>query len=202
MTSRSRCMRSLGCSLLLTILSSACSFQSRPPLSAELAAMHSNAAIKQWQISGKIGIRSEQQSESAYLNWQQCGEYYDIRLSGPLGQGAARLRGSPQQVSLKTSKQVSHADNPEQLLQQQLGWSIPVTQLFYWVRGIPSPAHSYRSSSDNSGFEQAGWHISYQRLQQVDGITLPAKAIARHPRLKVTLLLKNWQLSPDCSWAP
>jgi outer membrane lipoprotein LolB len=76
---------------------------------------------------------------------------------------------------------------------------MPVSQLQYWVRGVPSPHQGYRINQDNSGFEQAGWQISYSQLQQVDGLTLPARATAQHPRLKLILLLKSWQLAPDCS---
>lgn len=188
--------------MLLVLLVSGCSLQSRPPLPAEMLAMQENSRLGNWQLSGKVGIRSEQQSQTAYLNWQQCGDVFDIRLSGPLGQGGARLRGSSDSVSLQTRNQTSSARNPEQLLQQQLGWSMPVSQLLYWIRGVPSPDYSYRNSPDNNGFEQAGWHISYSQLQQVDGLTLPAKAIAQHPRLKLTLLLKDWQLDPDCSETP
>ena len=188
--------------LLLFILLSACSLQSRPPLPAALLAMQDNIALQHWQLSGKIGIRSEQQNQGAYLNWQQCGDAFDIRLSGPLGQGGARLQGTPKQVSLQTGDQLLHADNPEQLLQQQLGWSMPVSQLVYWVRGMPSPDQAYTITLDASGFEQSGWQVSYSELQQVDGITIPARATATHPRLKLILLLKDWQLQPDCSVSP
>jgi outer membrane lipoprotein LolB len=188
--------------LALLMLASGCSIQSRPPLPAELLAMQDNIALTNWQLSGKLGIRNQQQTKSAYLNWKQCGESFDIRLSGPLGQGGARLQGSRESVTLQTKDKTSSASDPEQLLQQQLGWSMPISQLQYWVRGIPSPNQGYRNNPGDNGFEQAGWHISYLQLQQVDSLTLPAKAIATHPRLKLTLLLKNWQLDPDCSERP
>lgn len=187
---------------LLVLLLSACSTQQRPPLPTELAAMTDNLQLEDWRLSGKLGIRGEQISQSAYLNWQQCGDNFDIRISGPLGQGAARLQGDKEHVLLDQGKQSHQASSPEQLLQQQLGWSLPVSQLKYWIRGIPSPDSSYRSKPEQSGFEQAGWLVSYSRLQQLEGRTLPDRATATHPRLKITLLLKSWDLSPDCSAAP
>jgi len=51
-----------------------------------------------WQISGKIGIRAPQESGSGTLFWLQRQEYFDIRLSGPLGRGATRLTGRPDAV--------------------------------------------------------------------------------------------------------
>jgi outer membrane lipoprotein LolB len=41
-----------------------------------------------WQIDGKIGIRAPKDSGSGTLFWLQRQDYYDIRLSGPLGRGA------------------------------------------------------------------------------------------------------------------
>src|SRR5690606_6476329 len=49
--------------------------------------------IDGWQISGKIGIRAPQDSGSGTLFWLQRQDYFDIRLSGPLGRGATRLTG-------------------------------------------------------------------------------------------------------------
>ena len=49
------------------------------------------AALDGWQISGKVGIRAPRDSGSGTLFWLQRQDYFDIRLSGPLGRGAARL---------------------------------------------------------------------------------------------------------------
>jgi outer membrane lipoprotein LolB len=52
-----------------------------------------------WQIDGKVGIRAPKDSGSGTLFWLQRQDYYDIRLSGPLGRGAARLTGRPGKVA-------------------------------------------------------------------------------------------------------
>ena len=51
------------------------------------------ASIDGWQIEGKVGVRAPKDSGSGTLFWLQRQDYYDIRLSGPLGRGAARLTG-------------------------------------------------------------------------------------------------------------
>ena len=51
------------------------------------------ASIDGWQIEGKVGVRAPKDSGSGTLFWLQRQDYYDIRLSGPLGRGAARLAG-------------------------------------------------------------------------------------------------------------
>lgn len=179
---------------LLTALMSACS-SIQPP--EPIPNTEGNAAINTWQLSGKIGLRSEGKAHSAYLNWQQCEQQYHIRLSGPLGQGAASLTGDDTRATLKSRDNEVSANNPEQLLAQQLGWTIPVQELLYWVRGIPAPDQPYQLI-DNQ-LLQAGWQLSYHRWQQVGTQQLPAKMIASHPRAKVTLILKEWQLDTDCT---
>ena len=52
-----------------------------------------------WQINGKIGIRAPQDSGSATLFWLQRQDYYDIRLSGPLGGGGGEVADVGQGVA-------------------------------------------------------------------------------------------------------
>lgn len=164
---------------------------------APIAEFAGNSSVQQWQLRGKIGIRNSRRANSAYLNWQQCDQRFDIRLSGPLGQGAAHLYGDNRSVTLADgeSEPITAAE-PEQLLYRQLGWQIPVSQLHYWVRGIPAPGQDY-VATDN-GFQQAGWQLSYRGLSDTGNYQLPSRVIAEHPRLKVTLILSNWDLQPDC----
>lgn len=154
-----------------------------------------NQSIEHWQLRGKIGIRDGQQANSAYVNWSQCADAFNIKITGPLGQGAAHIYGDQQGATLENHKQqIFHAPTPEQLLQQQFGWSFPVSQLIYWLRAIPAPELSYHAHSNNHGFIQSGWQLDYPKFTHVDGFELPAKIIARQPPLQVTLILKQWQL--------
>lgn len=101
-----------------------------------------------WQIDGKVGIRAPRDSGSGTLFWLQRQGYYDIRLSGPLGRGAARLTGREGAVSLEVAGQGRYqAESPEALLEEQLGWRLPVSHLLWWVRGLPAPDSKSRLTS-------------------------------------------------------
>ena len=101
-----------------------------------------------WQIDGKVGIRAPRDSGSGTLFWLQRQGYYDIRLSGPLGRGAARLTGREGAVSLEVAGQGRYqAESPEALLEEQLGWRLPVSHLLWWVRGLPAPPDPRRRQS-------------------------------------------------------
>jgi outer membrane lipoprotein LolB len=188
-------------SLLLALSLSGCSLTPTDPKGLWLSSeqQQANEQIQHWQIGGKIGLRSERESNTGYLNWQQCDDQFEIRLTGPLGQGAAMLSGNQEQVVLRTEDGIQTAANPEQLLAQQ-GWQLPVSQLTYWVRGLSAPQFDVKQKSPE-GFAQMGWQIRYTQWQNIHGHRLPKKAIATHPKLKVTLLLKNWALEQDCDFS-
>lgn len=163
-------------------------------------AMHKErvSEIDGWQISGKIGIRAPQESGSGTLFWLQRQEYFDIRLSGPLGRGATRLTGRPDAVALEVAGQGRfEADSPEALVQSQLGWQLPVSNLLWWVRGLPAPDSRSRLSLDGQSrlamLQQDGWDVEYLGYNEENGFALPARIKLSGRDLQITLVIKDWQ---------
>lgn len=188
----------------ISLLVSGCiHFDSRSATPASMQQYAGNSALISWQLAGKVGIKAGGKANSAYLNWTQCGDRYAIHLSGPLGSRAATLSGGPQRVTLTTPEQTFAATSPERLLADHLGWELPVSDLIYWIRGLPTPGSTVNPAAiSDPGFSQEGWLVRYPRSKQVGTYTLPTKTIIEDPRLKVTLLLKNWRLDADCSNKP
>jgi outer membrane lipoprotein LolB len=155
-------------------------------------------SLDAWQISGKVGIRAPQDSGSGTLFWLQRQDYYDIRLSGPLGRGAARLTGRPGTILLEVANQGRYqATSPEQLLQQQLGLNLPVSHLLWWIRGLPDPDSKSRLTLDRDSrlaqLSQDGWQVDYLRYAEQDGYWLPERLKLSGHDLQVTLVIKVWQ---------
>ena len=151
-----------------------------------------------WQISGKIGIQAPQDSGSGTLFWLQRQDYFDIRLSGPLGRGATRLTGRPDAVALEVAGQGRfEAESPEALVESQLGWQLPVSNLLWWVRGLPAPDSRSRIALDASGrlasLQQDGWDVQYLGYVEEDGYTLPNRIKLAGKDLRITLVVKDWQ---------
>ena len=155
------------------------------------------AALDGWQIGGKVGIRAPRDSGSGSLFWLQRQDYYDIRLSGPLGRGAARLTGRPGSVQLESSEGRFSAESPEALLARQVGWQLPVSNLLWWIRGLPAPDSKSRVSLDAQShlaqLEQDGWKIEYTRYGDFDGYMLPERLKLIGQDIEVTLVVKDWQ---------
>lgn len=181
--------------LALGLLSGCGGLQTRQSESSQ--AFAANRSLTDWQLSGRIGVRSDASAHSGYLNWTQCGTRFEIRINGPLGSGAVKLLGDANRVTLYEGDQPPlSASTPEQLLADTYGWDLPLSHLQFWIRGIPDPA--IRATAAQQGFRQAGWQLSYPRQTSIDHLTLPAKAVASNGATRVTLVMQGWQLTPDC----
>ena len=154
-------------------------------------------ALDNWQVEGKIGLRSNGRGNSAQLNWQQQQGHYRLRLSGPLGIGTVLVDGNDEGVQLRTREGVYRAASPELLLEQLTGWQIPVSALQYWARGLPSPDLPIEQQRVELGrlsaLQQGGWSIDYRDFVQVQDLWLPRKMVMNRPETQLTLLYHNWQ---------
>lgn len=198
-----RFARLLTISLLL-VLGGCSHFASQEQLSGSGQAQSWQAHKQQinpidaWQINGKLGIRSEQEAGSAVLFWLQRQDYFDIRLSGPLGQGSTRLTGRQGAVSLEVANRGTFkAPSAEELMQQQLGWSLPVENLLWWVRGLPAPHSRSQVQLDSNSLlaklEQDQWQIEYLSYRTENGLQLPERIKLSGAGLNITLVIKEWQ---------
>lgn len=155
-------------------------------------------ALDGWQINGKVGIRAPGDSGSGTLFWLQRRDYFDIRLSGPLGRGASRLTGHRGEVVLEVANQGRYqAASPEALLEEQMGWRLPVSHLIWWVRGLPAPDSRSRLTLDGDSrlarLEQDDWQVDYLSYAEQNGYWLPQRIKLHGHDLDVTLVIKDWQ---------
>ena len=153
--------------------------------------------LQNWDLTGRLSIRQGDEAWHATIRWQQHEDSYSIDIIGPLGQGGLRLQGGNQQVVMHTSNnEVYVAKTPEALLQEHLGWHVPIQGLRYWALGRYDPAVKYTSTADSQGrftdLDQSGWHIRYRRYESLDGIDLPGKVFMNTSDLDVRLIIDNW----------
>lgn len=189
--------------LLTGVLLQACSSTPPVPSEADLGGRDDALlALEQWQFEGKMGFRVPGESGSVYLDWRQQRDDYRIRLQGPLGQGAAEITGSPAGVLLVQGDQRWAGASAEALVQQQFGWRLPVSDLRYWLRGLPAPARGevVELIRDDQGLlvsqAQGDWVLHYSQYQWVDGQAMPGRVKAEADTLgvRLTLVIKGWQL--------
>lgn len=153
--------------------------------------------IQNWQAHGLVGVRLKNQAQSANFVWTQKAKHFNIELYGPLGLGATYLKGQPGDVTLDThDKKHYQASNAQSLMDQVLGWSVPVEGLVYWSKGIPIPRIAEKHTVNRFGFlktlDQDGWHIDYRRYQNAGAYGLPHQMILTRPGIRVAAVFNTW----------
>ncbi|MDF5938460.1 lipoprotein insertase outer membrane protein LolB [Pseudomonas aeruginosa] len=151
-----------------------------------------------WQIDGKVGIRARATPAAAPCSG--CSARATTTSACPARSAAARARltGREGAVSLEVAGQGRYqAESPEALLEEQLGWRLPVSHLLWWVRGLPAPDSKSRLTLDADSrlarLEQDGWQIEYTRYAEQNGYWLPERLKLHGQDLDVTLVIKDWQ---------
>lgn len=156
-------------------------------------------SFENWLSTGRLGVTDGKEAFSASLRWQQVGDHYDIRLTGPMGQGLAQIIGAPGGVALRTSDQGTQvASTAEALLEQSLGWPLPISGLRYWMLGITMPGTPVDSRElDPWGrlvrLEQSGWRIRYLKYTRVAGVDLPSRMELDHEPYSARISLRRWE---------
>lgn len=155
--------------------------------------------ITHWTLQGSISIQHQQKTDIASLSWTQQQDQYQIGLYGPLSLGRITITGHANSVTLaQTNKKTVSAHTPEQLMQQQLGWQLPISNFYYWVRGIPAPTGSYHLEKDSQHqalyLSQQGWNIHYIDYSLIRGIALPRKIELSNPQLKIKIVIRSWAI--------
>lgn len=160
------------------------------------------ARMSSWRLQGKVGMQFQEQSASFNLSWLQTGkDQYEMNIKNPLtGSIMAYLKGDRSEVTLQTNGKTYKDASAERLLQGQLGVSLPLDGMKYWVRGIPSPDSPVQQVKlDSQGrpesLQQSGWLIEYTGWQGNDWKALPEKInLSRVPdNTKVKVIAKDWQ---------
>ena len=102
---------------------------------------------------------------------------------------------------LTAKNKILRADNAETLLQQTVGWHVPVSGFRYWVRGLQEPGVAMTNQQvDDQGriteMQQADWSISIKRYIDVEGLDLPAKIFMHNDHVRLKLIIQTWDTTP------
>lgn len=150
-----------------------------------------------FSLQGKIGVRTPQQSGSAFFTWQQQQDQFDIELTGILGVGKTQIQGKPGEVTLNSAKTgLISAASPEELLEKATGWQAPIMHLAYWVQAKPATAKAQISKDENNRLKQLvedGWTVdfSYNDAQTLPNKLLLKQALAENKENRITMVIQN-----------
>lgn len=154
--------------------------------------------IQQWQIAGAFSVQYNQKSNIASYSWQQTGANYQILIQSSLNLYNLKIAGQPGHVTLwEANKKTVTANSAQTLLQQRLGWSLPITNLTYWVRGLPAPGQQH-AQFDQFGHltetQQSGWQVTLSNYATIHSVDLPRTLNIEGHGLRIKIAIKNWRI--------
>ncbi|PIZ04756.1 MAG: outer membrane lipoprotein LolB [Gammaproteobacteria bacterium CG_4_10_14_0_8_um_filter_38_16] len=160
------------------------------------------AKIKFWMIDGAFGIkRIGYQPVIANYRWQQFNQGYRIHIVSSLGLYSAEIYRAKNKVTLwKNGTHAMTAHTPEGLMHKALGWSLPLSELTYWIRDMPAPQKqgTYKVRYDDFGhltaLQQDGWTLHYGSFITKDDIDLPQAIVMERYNMSVKIVIKTWTL--------
>ncbi len=157
------------------------------------------AEAQQWALTGRLAVNDGNDGGSGHLNWQQHGQTSRMSFHGALGRGAWQLYADENGAVLEWADgKVHRADNVGELIEQRLGWMIPVNALVWWVRGLTAPGEWELRQLDEQGnlekLNQLGWNIEYGKYRDAGSAFMPMKLTARRQSYTVKFAIQDWDL--------
>ncbi|MCF9034836.1 lipoprotein insertase outer membrane protein LolB [Acinetobacter nectaris] len=188
---------SLACIMGNTLILSGCQNYVQPQQA--LHKLASEPAKKNtFQLDGKIGVRTAEQSGSAFFTWAQQDNYFNIDLTGALGIGKTHIEGQPGQVTLTSAKTGTiSASSPEELLEKATGWQTPITDIIQWVQAKTS-TNTAQTTTDSknrlTNIVEDGWNVSL--IYNDETQTLPNKLVLKQvlpneQENRITMVIQN-----------
>jgi outer membrane lipoprotein LolB len=152
---------------------------------------------------GRFSVQYDDQNgqpRSAYGNfdWKETGDTVTLQLRNPLGQTLAIVTSSPSSAMLELPNRAPQtADNVSQLMQNTMGFALPVEGLRYWLQPSPAPTSRARTTMDSSSgsgrlkeIKQDGWTIDYVAYADAPATGVKRLNLTRaEPPLDIKLVL-------------
>ncbi|MFM0719971.1 lipoprotein insertase outer membrane protein LolB [Paraburkholderia strydomiana] len=151
---------------------------------------------------GRFAIQYNDQNgkqRNAYGNfsWQETGDTVTLQLRNPLGQTLAIVTSSPSAATLELpNRQPLTADNVTTLMQEALGFALPVEGLRYWLQPSPAPTSRAKTEKDPEQpsrlkqITQDGWTVDYLAYADAPATGVKRVNLSRsEPPLDIKLVL-------------
>jgi outer membrane lipoprotein LolB len=148
----------------------------------------------EFELNGRIAVRYRDEATSAAILWRHRSAGDELLISGPLGQGVARITREGETVTLTTASEEYRAADAESLTERVLGYRLPLAGLADWVRARPWPLGpaalaEYDLDGRLAVLEQSGWRIEYLEYSGA----LPARLRLTYPGIELRLAISEWR---------
>ena len=160
--------------------------------------------VDNWNIYARAAITVESGAYNISLRWERDARRYMMLLDAPFGQGVFRIDADAADAADRyrlrlPDGQVYDNSTPEALLEEVIGWSLPISGLEYWIRGVPRPGSEYTRRIYQDGrarsIGQDRWVIDYlDYFSDTLEAPLPRRIKLARDELTLKLVIERWQL--------
>ena len=154
--------------------------------------------LDRYGLNGRVAVAAQGQGFSASLRYNQEPHRSNLALDGPLGIGGLRVELEGEGIRIATSRgEKLDGEDARGELERRLGFQLPLTELRWWLLGIPAPGEANVNQDVGSGeihdFTQNGWRVSINARAEGLGFSLPQRLTAERDGARLKLLVENWQ---------
>lgn len=164
-------------------------------LSGQSARESTLSELDAWSMTGKIAVSDGRDGGSGRIDWRQDGERFRIEIRAPVTRRTYRLTGGPDGATLEgLDGGPRSGPDAEALLQEAVGWSVPVAHMVAWARGARGQGGAdldFDAAGRPAVLRQRGWTVEYRAW---DGGTppMPKKVFAANGERRVRLAVDRW----------
>ena len=160
--------------------------------------------IKEWSIEGSFSVTFPKpktdimDTEMARFQWRQntIPQQYIINILASFDIAKRTITSDTSGITLKKNDTPSPHTyaSPEELTQAALGFTLPVSNLYYWIRGVVSPlSKNYRSTVDAYQhlihIQQGDWSVSFSHFIITKQGDLPTRLEIQNPKKHLKLII-------------
>jgi outer membrane lipoprotein LolB len=155
----------------------------------------------EWSIDGRVSLSDGERGGSLSFSWQAIGEQHQIHLRTGAGGRQWRLHFSSFGAELEGSE-VGRivGEDPDPLVEEAIGWPIPVRALAWWIRGLQPPESGQLAFADDGTLERASdgvWLLEYGRWKQIDERLFPVRLQAVSEPYQVRIVIRDWRFGVE-----
>jgi len=153
--------------------------------------------LDRYGLSGRVAVAAQGQGFSASLRYEQQPSGSNLALDGPLGIGGLRVELEGEDIAIATSRgEKLDGEAARGELERRLGFQLPLTEMRWWLLGIPAPGEAIVNQDGASGeirdFTQNGWRVSINSRAAGLGFALPQRLTAEREGARLKLLVERW----------
>ncbi|MFT6287765.1 MAG: outer membrane lipoprotein LolB [Halieaceae bacterium] len=154
-------------------------------------------ALDQWQVQGKMALRTATESQSASMIWSQRDHVTQLRLSGPLGAAATHIYADGKILEINRGGKTDRFDmSSPDTIAAGTGWDLPLRELPRWLLGMPTGDAAVASAVVENNvlrqFTELGWTVRYEQYGSFDGLSLPVHIIIERNESRARLIIRDW----------